>query len=40
MEMGRLEEAKDWVGRGLEMEGNEADLVGLLKEIEEKRKKA
>ena len=35
MEMGRLEEAKDWVGRGLEMEGNEADLVGLLKEIEE-----
>jgi translocation protein SEC72 len=40
MEMGRLEEAKEWVGRGLEMEGNEADLVGLLKEIEEKRKKA
>lgn len=40
MEMGRLEEAKDWVGRGLEMEGNEADLVGLLKEIDEKRKKA
>lgn len=39
LEMGRLEEAKDWVGRGLEMEGNEADLVGLLKEIEEKRKK-
>jgi translocation protein SEC72 len=40
MEMGRLEEAKEWVGRGLEMEGTEADLVGLLKEIEEKRKKA
>jgi translocation protein SEC72 len=40
MEMGRLEEAKEWVGRGLEMEGNEADLVGLLKEIEEKSKKA
>lgn len=39
MEMGRLEEAKDWVGRGLEMEGNEADLVGLLKEIEEKTAK-
>lgn len=35
-EMGRLIEAKEWVGRGLEMEGNEADLVGLLKEIEEK----
>lgn len=40
MEMGRLEEAKEWVGRGLEMEGNEADLVGLLKEIDEKRSKA
>jgi translocation protein SEC72 len=38
MEMGRLEEARDWVGRGLEMEGNEADLVGLLKEIEGKGK--
>ncbi len=38
MEMGRLEEAKDWVGRGLEMEGNEADLVALLKEIDQKRK--
>lgn len=34
MEMGRLEEAKEWVGRGLEMEGNEADLVALLKEID------
>lgn len=40
LEMGRLEEAKEWVGRGLEMEGNEADLVGLLKEIEERRKRA
>ena len=40
MEMGRLEEAKEWVSRGLEMEGNEADLVGLLKEIEAKEKKA
>jgi translocation protein SEC72 len=40
MEMGRLEEAQDWVRRGLEMEGNETDLVGLLKEIEDKRKKA
>ena len=39
-EMGRLEEAKEWVGRGLEMEGNEADLVGLLKEIDEKMAKA
>jgi translocation protein SEC72 len=34
MEMGRYEEAKEWVGKGLEMEGNEADLVGLLKDIE------
>jgi translocation protein SEC72 len=40
MEMGRLDEAKEWVGRGLEMEGNETDLVGLLKEIETKTKKA
>jgi len=36
IEMGRLEEAKEWIGRGLEMEGSEADLVGLLKEIEQK----
>ncbi|PBP24402.1 tetratricopeptide repeat domain containing protein [Diplocarpon rosae] len=36
MEMGRLEEAKEWIGRGLEMEGSEADLVALLKEIEDK----
>ncbi|KAL3419446.1 tetratricopeptide [Phlyctema vagabunda] len=34
MEMGRWEEAKEWVGRGLEFEGSESDLVGLLKEIE------
>ena len=40
MEMGRLEEAREWVGRGLEMEGNEADLVGLLKDIEKKTSKA
>lgn len=40
VEMGRLEEAKEWVGRGLELEGNEADLVGLLREIDGKVKKA
>lgn len=40
MEMSRFEEAKEWVGRGLEMEGNEADLVALLKDINEKSKKA
>ncbi|TAQ87984.1 hypothetical protein B7494_g3692 [Chlorociboria aeruginascens] len=39
MEMGRLAEAKEWVGRGLEMEGNEADLMALLKEIETKETK-
>ncbi len=40
IEMGRWEEAREWVGRGLEMEGNEADLVGLLRDIEVKGKKA
>ncbi|KAF7877665.1 hypothetical protein EAF04_001336 [Stromatinia cepivora] len=39
MEMGRLEEAKEWLGRGLEMENNEGDLVALLREIEAKEKK-
>lgn len=34
MEMGRWEEAKEWVGKGLELEGSETDLTGLLKEIE------
>lgn len=34
LEMGREEEAREWVGRGLEVEGGESDLVGLLKEIE------
>ncbi|KAI9746649.1 MAG: hypothetical protein M1818_000363 [Claussenomyces sp. TS43310] len=34
VEMGRFDEAREWVGRGLEVEGNEADLVGLLKEVE------
>lgn len=34
VEMGRDEEARDWVLKGLEMEGSETDLVGLLKEIE------
>jgi len=39
MEMGRLDEAKEWIGRGLEMENHETDLVGLLKEIEAKATK-
>ncbi|EKD13030.1 uncharacterized protein L3040_007112 [Drepanopeziza brunnea f. sp. 'multigermtubi'] len=38
MEMGRLNEAKDWISRGLEMEGSEADLVAILKDIEDKLK--
>lgn len=34
VEMGRLVEAGDWVGRALEFEGSEADLVALGKEVE------
>lgn len=34
VEMGRLDEAREWVGRGLEVEGEEAELVGLLKDID------
>ena len=33
-EMGRWEEARAWVEEGLEVEGNEGELVGLRKEIE------
>ncbi|KAM5356629.1 hypothetical protein ACJ41O_003275 [Fusarium nematophilum] len=40
VEMGRLEEARDWVKRGLEVEGEEAELVALLKEVEGKIDKA
>ncbi|KAF4589520.1 tetratricopeptide repeat domain containing protein [Ophiocordyceps camponoti-floridani] len=34
VEMGRFDEAREWVRSGLEVEGEEAELVGLLKEIE------
>lgn len=34
LEMGRLDEARDWVKQGLEVEGEEGELVSLLKEIE------
>ncbi|EQL04216.1 tetratricopeptide repeat domain containing protein [Ophiocordyceps sinensis CO18] len=34
VEMGRLEEAREWVRSGLEVEGEEAELVSLLREIE------
>ncbi|KPM34036.1 hypothetical protein AK830_g12535 [Neonectria ditissima] len=40
LEMSRLDEARDWVRRGLEVEGEEAELVGLLKEIETKIEKS
>lgn len=36
MEMGRLTEAKEWVSKGLEMEGDEGELVALLKDINAK----
>ncbi|KLU85698.1 tetratricopeptide repeat domain-containing protein [Magnaporthiopsis poae ATCC 64411] len=32
----KLEEAREWVGKGLEMEGEENELVALLKEIDVK----
>lgn len=35
-EMGRYEEAREWVGKGLEMEGEDGELNKLLKEIEGK----
>ncbi|KAM7203046.1 hypothetical protein V8F33_002394 [Rhypophila sp. PSN 637] len=34
LEMGRLEEAKEWVSKGLEVEGEEKELIELLKEVE------
>jgi translocation protein SEC72 len=36
IEMGRLPEARDWVKKGLEMEGEEKELVELAKEIDAK----
>lgn len=36
LEMGRLAEAKEWVRTGLEVEGEEGDLAGLLRDIEKK----
>ena len=36
MEMGRLEEASEWVRRALEIEGGEADLRELLEDIEKR----
>ncbi|KAI1161622.1 tetratricopeptide repeat domain-containing protein [Nemania serpens] len=39
LEMGRLDEAREWVRKGLELEGEEAELVGLLKDVEAKWEK-
>ncbi|KAI2607813.1 hypothetical protein GGR54DRAFT_619667 [Hypoxylon sp. NC1633] len=36
LEMGRAVEAKEWVSKGLEMEGDEGELVALLKDINAK----
>ncbi|KAI3325266.1 tetratricopeptide [Xylariaceae sp. AK1471] len=36
MEMGRLDEAQEWVRKGLELEGEEGELVALLKEVDAK----
>ncbi|KAL2268903.1 hypothetical protein VTJ83DRAFT_3749 [Remersonia thermophila] len=38
MEMGRLDEAREWVARGLEFEGEEKELIELLREVEGKLK--
>jgi translocation protein SEC72 len=39
LEMGRAEEAREWVAEALDFEGQEADLVSLMEEIEKKIKK-
>ena len=36
VEMGKWEEAAEWVAKGLEAEGNDAELRALMKEIEKK----
>ncbi|EAQ86128.1 hypothetical protein CHGG_07381 [Chaetomium globosum CBS 148.51] len=36
VEMGRLAEAREWVARGLEFEGEEKELIELLKEVDAK----
>ncbi|KAK3328039.1 hypothetical protein B0T19DRAFT_181423 [Cercophora scortea] len=34
VEMGRLEEAREWVAKGLEVEGEEKELMEFLKDVE------
>ncbi|KAL2175172.1 uncharacterized protein P884DRAFT_262737 [Thermothelomyces heterothallicus CBS 202.75] len=36
VEMGRLAEAREWVARGLEFEGEEKELIELLREVDAK----
>ncbi|KAK3297179.1 uncharacterized protein B0H64DRAFT_391511 [Chaetomium fimeti] len=36
VEMGRLAEAREWVARGLEFEGEEKELIELLREVDGK----
>ena len=33
VEMGRFEEAKEWISKALEIEGSDADLLGLMKDV-------
>lgn len=40
LEMGRLEEAEQWVKQGLEFEATEHDLLSLREEIEKKKARA
>ncbi|KAI1312907.1 tetratricopeptide repeat domain-containing protein [Xylaria venustula] len=40
MEMSRLHEARDWVQKGLELEGPETELSNLLRDIEGRMEKA
>ena len=39
LEMGRLDEAREWVAKGLELEGQEGELAALAKEINAKADK-
>ncbi|KAI1171753.1 tetratricopeptide repeat domain-containing protein [Nemania sp. FL0916] len=39
VEMGRFDEARDWVRKALELEGDEAELAALLKDVEARLEK-
>ena len=34
VEMGRLEEAREWLAKALEFEAGDADITGLVKEVD------